>query len=393
MHVNRDVSGVTPFTKHVRPIRGSATMSLAPPLGPLTRLRQQDFETGALLRKTIDAGRHLAELKGLAASMPNPGILINTVALQEAKDSSAIENIVTTHDELFRVDASSKDLARPAAKEVRDYVRALRVGHELVKPNGLLTANHLIAIQAELEQNNAGFRKLPGTALKDGAGRIVYLPPQNPDEVIALMRDLESFINDDARFDVDPLIKMAIVHHQFESIHPFYDGNGRTGRILNVLFLVQKNLLDIPVLYLSRHIVRTKPDYYRLLQAVRDQRDDPVPWQEWVLYLLTAVDNTARQTLRTVTDITAALMNYKHRIRTQHKFYSQDLTNNLFNHPYTRIEFVERDLKVSRLTATKYLDALAADGFVRKVKLGRSNYFINVALNEILTRPDMVDGA
>ena len=368
-------------------------MSAPPPLGPLSRLRAADFETTALLKKTTEAGRRLAELKGLAASIPNQGILLNTLTLQEAKDSSAIENIVTTHDELFRGDAFPDTLAKPAAKEVRHYVQALRIGFDRVHQTGLLTANHLLEIQAELEKNNAGFRKLPGTSLKNATGQVVYTPPQDANEVVALMRDLESFINDDARFDADPLIKMAIVHHQFESIHPFYDGNGRTGRILNVLYLMQKELLDIPVLYLSRHIVRTKPDYYRLLQAVREQADAPEAWQAWVLYMLTAIEQTARQTLGTVTDIKAALLDYKHRIRAKYRFYSQDLINNLFNHPYTKIDFVERDLKVSRLTATKYLDALTAGGFVQKVKLGRSNYYINQALNAILTRSEMVEGA
>ena len=184
---------------------------------------------------------------------------------------------------------------------------------------------------------------------------------------------------------------MALVHHQFESIHPFYDGNGRAGRIVGVLYLVQKGLLEIPVLYLSRHIVRTKADYYRLLQAVRDSGDAPEAWEAWVLYILTAVELTAHQAIVTITDIKAALMEYKHRIRAAFKFYSQDLINNLFTHPYTKIEFVERDMKVSRLTATKYLEALTVGGFIRKVKVGRSNYYINVALNAILTRADMVE--
>lgn len=368
-------------------------MSDLPPLRPLTRLQAAAFETPAILKATAAAGRRLAELKGLAAGMPNQGILINTLGLQEAKDSSAIENIVTTHDELFRASTYPDLIASPAAKEVRHYVQALHVGFELVKRTGLLTANHMIEVQAELEQNNAGFRKLPGTALKDGAGSVVYTPPQDPNAIIELMRDLERFINDDAAFDADPLIKMAVLHHQFESIHPFYDGNGRTGRIVNVLYLVTKGLLDAPVLYLSRAIVRNKPAYYRLLQAVREEADAPALWQEWVLYMLGAAERTAAQTLTTVTDIKAALLDYKHRIRAGFRFYSQDLINNLFMHPYTKIEFVERDLKVSRLTATKYLDALAADGFVQKVKVGRSNYFINLALNAILTRPEMVDGA
>jgi len=360
------------------------------PLLPLNRLDVHWFESPAILKATARASRKLAELKGLAASIPNQGILINTLALQEAKDSSEIENIVTTHDELFRSAAFPDLLANPAAKEVRDYVQALRVGYAQVKQSGLLTANHMIEIQSVLEQNNAGFRRLPGTALKNNSGDVVYTPPQDPGVILELMRDLERFINDDEVLDADPLIKMAVVHHQFESIHPFYDGNGRTGRIVNVLYLVQKGLLDIPVLYLSRYIVRHKPDYYRLLQAVREQNDAPQLWEEWVLYMLAAVEQTAGQTIRTVADIKTALMDYKHRIRAGHRFYSQDLINNLFTHPYTKIEFVERDLKVSRLTATKYLEALCAGGFVQKVKVGRTNYYINLALNAILTRAELV---
>ncbi len=197
------------------------------------------------------------------------------------------------------------------------------------------------------------------------------------------MTDLERFINQDDLFDVDPLIKMALIHHQFESIHPFYDGNGRTGRIMNVLYLVKEELLEIPVLHLSNHIVRTKADYYRLLQTTRDQDT----WEEWVLYMLDAVEVTAQQTISTVHAIKAALFDYKHRIRDGYKFYSQDLINNLFTHPYTKIEFIQRDLQVSRMTATKYLEALVDGGFVNKQKGGRSNYYINIALNQILVQP------
>ncbi len=355
-------------------------------LGPVTRLQPAMFERPAILKKTATAGRKLAELKGLAASMPNQGMLINTLGLQEAKDSSAIENIVTTHDELFRTATHPALTASPEAKEVRHYVQALHAGYQLARQHGLVTANHLLTIQRELEQNNAGFRRLPGTTLKDGVGRVVYTPPQEHSEIVALMTDLERFINDHDAFDADPLIKMAIVHHQFESIHPFYDGNGRTGRILNVLYLVNNGLLDIPVLYLSSYIVRHKAEYYRLLQAVRDSGDAPAMWEEWVLYMLQAVESTSQQAIRTITDIKAALMDYKHRIRAEFRFYSQDLMNNLFTYPYTKIEFIERDLGVSRLTATKYLDALSRAGLVNKVKVGRSNYYINIALNSILTR-------
>jgi Fic family protein len=351
-----------------------------PTLKPLEQLDPARFDTSAILKKLASSSRQLAALKGIAASIPNQGILINTLGLQEAKDSSEIENIVTTHDELFKDDVLPEAFASAAAKEVLRYRQALRHGFEQVRDTGLLTSNQIVGIQGKLERNNAGFRKLPGTALKDVAGQTVYTPPQDPAEIVALMGDLERFMNDDALFPADPLIKMALMHHQFESIHPFYDGNGRTGRILNVLYLVKEGLLDIPVLYLSRHIVQTKADYYRLLQSVRD--DDT--WEEWVLYVLQAVETTARQTVTTVLEIKAALFDYKHRIRAGYKFYSQDLINNLFMHPYTKIEFVQRDLQVSRLTATKYLDALVGGGFVSKQKIGRSNYYVNAALNRIL---------
>ena len=351
-----------------------------PPIQPLDTLDAGRFESAAILKRLASASRQLAELKGVAGSIPNQGILINALGLQEAKDSSEIENIVTTHDELFKDDVLPEAFANPAAKEVLRYRQALRLGYARVQETGLITANHLIEIQAELERYNAGFRKLPGTALKSSRGETVYTPPQDPAEIVALMGKLERFINDADLFAADPLIKMALIHHQFESIHPFYDGNGRTGRILNVLYLVKEGLLDIPVLSLSSHIVRTKADYYRLLQEVREAD----AWEVWVLYILEAVEQTASQTIQTILAIKAALFDYKHRIRDGFKFYSQDLINTLFMHPYTKIEFVQRDLGVSRLTATKYMDALAAEGFVQKMKLGRSNYYINLALNEIL---------
>jgi Fic family protein len=346
----------------------------------LHQLEPERFDTPPILKRLAAASRQLAELKGVAASIPHQGILINTLGMQEAKDSSAIENIITTHDELFRDDVFPDQERGGAAKEVLRYRQALRVGFAAVHRSGLLTNNDILQIQAELERNDAGFRRLPGTTLQDGAGRVVYTPPE-PDRVPDLMRDLERFINDDGVFAADPLIKMALIHHQFESIHPFYDGNGRTGRIINVLYLVREGLLEIPVLYLSRYIVRTKGEYYQLLQGARD-RDE---WEEWVMYMLRAVEETSREGITIIAAIKQALLDYKHRIREGYRFYSQDLINNLFTHPYTKIQFVERDLKVSRLTATKYLDALAEGGFLLKRRVGRSNFFINVALNAILT--------
>jgi len=353
-----------------------------PRIAPLNRIDPKRFESPTILKRLAAASRQLAELKGVAASIPNQEILVNTLGLQEAKDSSEIENIVTTHDELFRDAAFPKEAVGGSAKEVLRYRQALRTGFEAISATGLLTSKHIQDIQEALERNSAGFRKVPGTTLEDSTGRVVYTPPQDAADIVALMTDLERFINDDALFEADPLIKMALIHHQFESIHPFYDGNGRTGRIINVLYLVKHGLLDIPVLYMSRHIVRTKSDYYRLLQTVRDED----AWEEWVVYLLTAVEETARQGIETVVAIRNALFDTKHRIRDAFRFYSQDLINNLFTHPYTKIQLVERDLNVSRITATKYLDALAEAGFLEKRKIGRSNYYMNVALTEILTR-------
>jgi Fic family protein len=352
---------------------------------PLESLSPQRFETPEILKKLNAASRRLAELNGVVESIPNRNILINTLAIQEAKDSSEIENIVTTHDELFQDDLTSGSRLGPAAKEVLLYREALRAGFEKVRNDGLLTQGHILEIQAVLEQNHAGFRKVPGTTLKNNAGEVVYTPPQHPDEIEALMSDLERFINQPELFDADPLIKMALLHHQFESIHPFYDGNGRTGRIINVLYLVKEGLLEIPVLYLSRHIVRTKTEYYRLLQAVRTDGC----WEEWVLYMLTAVERTAAEAVIVIQQVKTALLETKRRIRDAYKFYSQDLINNLFNHPYTKIEYLERDLRVSRLTATNYLNELAAGGFLKKQKIGRTNYYVNVALTSILTGESM----
>ncbi len=351
----------------------------SPPRSLAQAINPARFETPAVLKKLVAANRQLAELKGVVASIPNQAILISTLGLQEAKESSAIENIVTTHDELFR-DGAPDAPGSAATKEVHLYAHALQIGFSAVRESALLTGNHILDIQAALEQSRPGYRKLPGTTLKDGAGRVIYTPP-SPELLPDLMGDLERFINDAAQFDADPLVKMALIHHQFESIHPFYDGNGRTGRIINVLYLVKEKLLDIPVLYLSRAIVRTKVDYYGKLQAVRDQD----AWEDWVLYMLDAVEKTAAEGITTIQGIRTLLLEYKHRIRAKHRFYSQDLINNLFSFPYTKIEFLQKDLEVSRITATRYLDVLAEDGLLLKRKFGRSNYYINEPLFRILT--------
>ncbi len=344
---------------------------------------QEDVSTIPVLRAAAEAHRHLGELKGLVAAMPNAGILINTLSLQEAKDSSEVESIITTHDDLFKASIFSEYAQSPAAKEVADYAHALREGHAAVTRTGLLTLRDLLTVQEALVKNNAGLRKLPGTDLKNTlTGKIVYVPPQHSEQIKDLMDNLIRIINDDTQWDADPLVKMAVLHYQFESIHPFYDGNGRCGRILNILYLVLKKLLDIPVLYLSRYVIRNKQNYYAYLQAVRDQSD----WEGWLLFMLRGVGETAAQTIILLRQISALMRDYKRRIREQHpKLYSQEMLNNLFKHPYTKIEFVEQDLGIVRQTATKYLGALVKGGFLEIHKIGRSNYYVNRPLFNLLS--------
>ena len=347
---------------------------------------QVELESKAVLRQLAVAHRYLAELKGMAATIPNESILISTLTLQEAKDSSEIENIITTHDALYKESLFHEQNKNPSAKEVNDYAAALRVGFDQVRQDRLITLNRLLEIHQVLEQNDAGLRKLPGTELKnDRTGQVVYTPPQDYQTIVQLMNNLEQFINDDKMLEADPLVKMAVIHYQFESIHPFYDGNGRTGRILNILYLVANGLLDIPVLYLSRYIIQTKSDYYRLLQTVRDDGD----WEAWLLYMLAGVEQTASEGIRLIQEIKRLMQEYKHQIRSKlPKIYSQDLLNNLFCHPYTKIEFVQRDLEVSRVTATRYLELLTEAGFVEKHKMGRNNYYVNRPLFELFLLPD-----
>ena len=341
-----------------------------------------DVETKTVLKSLPSAHAALAELKGIASTMPNQSILINTLGLQEAKDSSAIENIITTHDDLYKSELNLDSYKSLNAKEVQNYIAATKTGFDLITKTGLLTSRTVIKIQEVLEGNKAGFRKLPGTTLKNSStGEIIYTPPQDPEEIKDLMTNLEKFINDKESTDFDPLVKMAIIHYQFESIHPFYDGNGRTGRIINILYLIQEKLQNLPILYLSSYIIKNKSDYYRLLQEVRTKNN----WEEWLLFMIKAVDQTSRETIDLISKIRELMMNYKRTLRDNYKFYSQDLLNNLFKHPYTKIEFIQRDLDVSRITAANYLNQLADDKLLTKKKLGTANYYINDPLFKLLS--------
>ena len=338
---------------------------------------QVDLQTVPILRVLAHARAALGELKGRATSLPNPDILLNTLFLQEALASSEIENIVTTQDEVFRAGLFA-DKGSVEAREVARYRDAMRLGYDAWRENGFISENMLVDMFRLLKQRNDGYRQIAGVVVRNlQTGEDIYDPPQDRREIEALMKELANFINDQSPHDLDPLIKMALIHHQFESIHPFPDGNGRIGRVLNVLYLTHEELLDAPILYLSRAINRTKPDYYRLLQTVREEG----AWEEWVIYMLGAVTETAISTLKLVSDIRDLMAEYKRRMRDDlPKIYSQDLLNNLFRHPYTRIDYVAHDLKVGRQTARKYLKKLAANGFVDEIKSGRNNYYVNQKL-------------
>jgi len=357
-------------------------MSLKPTYAIPELPPKAELETTSVLRLAAKAHRNLAELKGRSANIPNPSILIDTLSLQEAKASSEIENIITTQDELFQASLFPENPASPAAKEVALYRDALRVGWERVHDQqGLLTNNTIVAMFQTLKRTGGSFRDTPGTALKNEAsGKLVYIPPQDANVVKIQMGKLETFINDDALCDLDPLVKMAIIHHQFESIHPFPDGNGRIGRIVNVLYLTRQKLLEIPILYLSRHITANKADYYKYLQSVREDGD----WEPWLLYMLDAVASTSIETLRLVEGIRSLMADYKNQIRSnRRRIYSQELLNILFRHPYTRIEHVQRELDTTRQTASRYLDELVLEGLLTKHKFGKSNYYVNDGLADL----------
>ena len=341
----------------------------------------QEIETQKVLKKAISANRALANLNGVARIIPNSSILINSLVLQEAKDSSEIENIITTHDELYRANLDIESVTNEA-KEVQNYKEALLRGFSLVSDTKLLLKKHIIEIQEILEQNDAGIRKQAGTNLKNAqTGEVIYTPPQDYETIQELLTNLEIYINEPN--DIDSLINMAIIHHQFESIHPFYDGNGRTGRIINILYLILKDLLDIPVLYLSRYIITHKADYYRLLQEVRTEDK----WEEWILYILEAVEQTSLETIELINSISDLMIKIQDKISQElPKIYSKDLVEILFMHPYTKIDFLVDRLNITRKTASKYLNELENIGILENIQIKNSKFFINIELFNLLRK-------
>ena len=346
---------------------------------------KHNLETKRVLKQLARSHRVLAELKGYAANIPNKNILINAVTINEAKDSSAIENIITTHDELFQA-MSQSSYSNPAAKEVVNYRSALWHGFEIVQKQQILSTNMILEIHAIVEQNRAGIRKLPGTVLlNEASGEVVYTPPAGEAEILDLMSNLEWYINYD-NDQVDPLIKLAVIHYQFESIHPFYDGNGRTGRIINVLYLVLKELLDSPILYLSRYIIRNKNAYYRLLQEIRTKGN----WEEWILYILEGIEETAEETMALIKMIKALFEATAEKVKTAlPKIYSKELVGLVFFEFYTKIAYIEQGLAVTRKTAASYLRALEEIGILTSEKIGKERIYLNRGLFELVKQSSL----
>ncbi|MCT4647979.1 MAG: Fic family protein [Carboxylicivirga sp.] len=341
---------------------------------------REKVETIEILRQTTKATAALAELKGIAKTIPNQAMLINAIVLQEAKDSSEIENIITTQDELYKALTVNKTAVSVETKEVVNYRKAIFHGFDLVKEQGFIKVNDIVSIQQQLVDNTAGIRSTPGTVLKnDTTGEVVYTPPQDKDEILEL---LTNFINNyNQQDDLSPLINLAILHFQFESIHPFYDGNGRTGRILNILYLMLNELIDVPILYLSSYIIDNKAEYYRLL----NQTNRTGKWQEWIMFMLKAVECTSKKTIIKITNIKNQLDLTILKVQEKApKVYRKELVELLFEQPYSKIDFVVNKLGVERKAASRYLKELENIGVLKSQKVGREILYVNKELIEIL---------
>ena len=340
-----------------------------------------NLKTNKILEQLTLSSRALAELKGYSNTIPNMHILINAVTINEAKDSSAIENIVTTHDDIYKV-LTESGYKEENAKEVVDYRNAIWLGYEQIKKDGYINTNTIVKIQGTIEHNNAGIRKLPGTELKNSITReTIYTPPQSEEEIITYLKNLEDFINN--REDgIDPLIKVSLIHYQFESIHPFYDGNGRTGRILNILYLVLNNLIDSPILYLSKYINKTKQEYYKLFNEVRNNNN----FENWILYILKGIEITSKETILLIEKIQNEMENYKEEFKSKlPKIYSKELLESLFYEVYTKIAYIEKACNVTRITATSYLNQLEEVGLLESEKVGRERLYKNTRLIKLLS--------
>jgi len=340
----------------------------------------QSLETLPAMRKCIAAGRALAGLKEAAKLIPNQDILINTIPLREAKDSSAIENIVTTNDSLFKFANTNPDEANDATKETLRYRTALMAGFRDIQQRPLTTRTAVLVCRT-IKNIDLDIRRTPGTALAhQPSGQIIYTPPEGEAILRDKLSNLELFLHSDDT--LDPLIKMAAAHYQFEAIHPFSDGNGRTGRILNTLYLIDKKLLDLPVLYLSRYINENRSEYYERLLGVTAEG----AWEPWLLYMLTAVEETSlwtRNKIQAMSTLMEATVEYVRKVSP--KIYRRELIEIIFTQPYCRIGDVVGAKLANRATASKHLKELVAKGVLQERKEGRENIYINVRLFELLT--------
>jgi len=354
------------------------------PIKKLDKLspKREKVETLEILRQLSKSSSALGELKGIAKTIPNQAMLINAVVLQEAKDSSEIENIITTQDELYKALATQRKIPKQV-KEVINYRKAIFTGFDLIKKQGFLRLKDIETIQKTIIENNAGIRKMPRTVLKnDKTGEVVYAPPQEKDEILELLSNFLEHFNI-VQDDLSPLINLAILHYQFESIHPFYDGNGRTGRILNILYLSINELLDIPILYLSSYINENKSEYYRLLNTVN--KTDK--WDEYILYILKAIEVTSNRTIEKINQI-KELLNETIKIAQEKepKIYRKELIELLFEQPYSKIDFVVKRLNVERKAASRYLKKIEQIGILKSQKIGRETVYVNTKLIEILKK-------
>lgn len=342
---------------------------------------REKVETIEILRQVNKSATALAELKGIAKTIPNQAMLVNAIVLQEAKDSSGIENIITTQDELYKALTVNKSKISADTKEVVNYRKAIFQGFEYIDKQGFLSVNNIVSIQQELVNNTAGIRNMPGTVLKnDKTGEIVYTPPQDKDEILTLLSNFIFHFNQNEE-GLSPLIQLAILHYQFESIHPFYDGNGRTGRILNILYLLLNGLIDVPILYLSSYIIENKPEYYRLLNKTNTTDQ----WDEWILFILKAVESTSKSTIKKISNIKTQLDLTILKVQTElPKIYTKELVELLFELPYSKIDYVVTKLNVERKAASRYLRELEKIGIVVSQKVGRETLYINKDLIEIL---------
>jgi len=343
-----------------------------------------EVETRKTLKAANRAISKVAELKGMANLIPNQQILINALTLKESKDSSEIENIITSEDELYKAIHAKEFNPTPQSKEVVNYRTALIKGSDLIKERGFLSVNNIIEIQSLIVGHNAGIKSTPGTVLKiEKTGEVVYTPPQDKMEIEKLLSNFIKYFNQDGNAQIDPLILMAILHFQFESIHPFYDGIGRTDRILNVLHLMLNNLLDIPVLYLSSNIIKSKAEYYKLLNDTNKTYN----WENWILYMLDVVEKTAGQTIDQINEIVLLLNTTIEEVKLKaNKIYRKELVEALFEHPYSKIDYIVTSLDIERKVASRYLKKLEEIGILKSQKISRETVYVNLGLMEVLRK-------